>query len=344
MALLEDKKEAQAEQLLWKIISDSPNYEEAYVALLQRYRDAGSRESISRLIRTWLAADPFNVNARLLQISELMSQRRPNIDLAERSLIGLFREEPDNLAVVSALGQFYQRVGRPEEAVRRLEEECEKRPLNRAATEWLVGYYDAQKQEADAVRVLDRMHGAARDDIDQLYFIAGLYGRIDQKQSSERILEEILRLDPQNIPASNDLGYSWADAGRNLPEAESLIRAAVAAEPENAAYLDSLGWVLYKRAKFDEAQGCLKQATQLLGRPDPVVLDHLGDVLYRLEQTQEAGKIWRQSLDGMPANLAGRDELINLKSHLKAKIQQLEAGQPVNVAPLVAVPTSQAKK
>ena len=61
-------------------------------------------------------------------------------------------------------------------------------------------------------------------------------------------------MDPRHAAASNDLGYTWADEGKNLDGAERLVRVAVDAEPDNQSFLDSLGWVLYKRSKFSEAQ------------------------------------------------------------------------------------------
>ena len=78
--------------------------------------------------------------------------------------------------------------------------------------------------------------------------------------------------------ASNDLGYEWTDQGKNLSAAESLIRTAVAAEPDNQSFLDSLGWVLYKRGKFDEARKYLELAVGPAAFPDPVVLDHLAHI------------------------------------------------------------------
>ena len=122
-----------------------------------------------------------------------------------------------------------------------------------------------------------------------------------------------------------------------------MIRRAVIAEPENSAYLDSLGWVLYKRGQFEEAHRHLDAAIKHVDRADPVVLDHLGDVLYRLNQHEQAMKTWKLSLTRVDDSGPNREDLKTLKLQLRAKIKQQEAGQPVNVAPIAGKPETQAK-
>ena len=165
---------------------------------------------------------------------------------------------------------------------------------------------------------------------------------------TEQTLQMALKVDPQNAGANNDLGYEWADAGTHLPEAESMIRRAIELEPDNGAYLDSLGWVLYKRGEFDESRRYLEKAVLPAGDADPVVLDHLGDDLYRLNQNADAKMRWKTSLNKVEERLKTRqqdatagdsangpgDELGPLQLHLQQKLKQVEQGSPVNVAPV----------
>ena len=122
---------------------------------------------------------------------------------------------------------------------------------------------------------------------------------------------------------------------QNLPQAESLIRQAVAAEPANLSFLDSLGWVLYKRGKFREAKPNLERAAADVAETDPVVLDHLGDVLYRLGDRDAASKQWEQAGAKLAKEAAGRDDLKQLKADLARKSAQLKANEPVTVSPVV---------
>jgi len=139
------------------------------------------------------------------------------------------------------------------------------------------------------------------------YAQAGAYWAAKKIAEAEALLRAILDDDPDNAAACNDLGYHLADQGRNLDEAERLIRHAIAmdrldnrkagsAEPDNAAYLDSLGWVLFRQGKFAEAKVELQKAAALPGgESDPVVWDHLGDVLFRLNDKVKAKAMWEQA-------------------------------------------------
>ena len=105
-------------------------------------------------------------------------------------------------------------------------------------------------------------------------------------------------------PALNFLGYSWADKGLRLAEARDMIERALAADPDNAAYLDSLGWVLFRLGKPKEALPRLEKAASLLqDEPDATVWDHLGDVLEALGRGKEAREAWdkAEKLESTPS-------------------------------------------
>lgn len=120
------------------------------------------------------------------------------------------------------------------------------------------------------------------------------------------LFKKSIELDPALAArACNYLGYMWADRGENLAEAEQLIRRALEAEPENGAFLDSLGWVLFRQGRTDEALQELLRATDRLAHdPDPVVWEHLGDVYEKLEKISEAVHSWQKSLQLDPQNPA----------------------------------------
>jgi tetratricopeptide (TPR) repeat protein len=139
-----------------------------------------------------------------------------------------------------------------------------------------------------------------------------LYSERNDWPRAEDQLQIILKADPNDALANNDLGYIWADQGRNLEEAERLIRKAIdlareqsrvafSAEQEedgeNAAYLDSLGWVLFRRGKLKEAIVWLEKAAELTrGDEDPTIWDHLGEVYFQLQDAAKARTAWRKAL------------------------------------------------
>jgi tetratricopeptide (TPR) repeat protein len=136
---------------------------------------------------------------------------------------------------------------------------------------------------------------------------ASAYWGAKKTTDAEALLRAILDDDPDDAAACNDLGYQLADQGRNLDEAERLVRHALAVdrverrksgtvESENAAYRDSLGWVLFRRGDLAGAKSELEKAVSLpTGEVDPVVWDHLGDVLFRLNDKPKAKAMWEKA-------------------------------------------------
>jgi len=133
--------------------------------------------------------------------------------------------------------------------------------------------------------------------------------RSGEHAQAEKHFRACLALDGEHAPALNYLGYMWAERGENLEESETLIRRALAREPENYAYLDSLGWVLYQQGRYHEALAPLEQAAQLSAEtPDAVIEEHLGDVLEKLGRRAEAVKAWERAavLEGASDELAAK--------------------------------------
>ncbi len=136
-----------------------------------------------------------------------------------------------------------------------------------------------------------------------------------QHDKAEEQLLLILTDDPDDATANNDLGYLWADRNKKLDEAEKRIRRALEldrrqrqsnkslrvgldSDRDNAAYVDSLGWVLFRKGDWTGARRELEKARTLpTGDDDPAVWDHLGDVYFRLKETAKAEQAWKKALE-----------------------------------------------
>lgn len=129
---------------------------------------------------------------------------------------------------------------------------------------------------------------------------------------AERVGREALALAPEAAPLLNFLGYLLADHDRRLSEAESLIRRALEQEPDNGAYLDSWGWVLFRLGRPEEARKVLERAVDATGG-DPVVHEHLGDVYVKLALPDLARRQYRASLASDGDNQKLRSKLDALK-------------------------------
>jgi tetratricopeptide (TPR) repeat protein len=150
----------------------------------------------------------------------------------------------------------------------------------------LIERFDATHTSQEARQVLRE----ARLVLSNIYVI-----KKDIPQAEEW-LEQVLDEFPEDAGAMNDLGYLWADQGKNLARALEMARFAVEADPDNHSYHDSLGWALYKLEKYAEALDWLKKAASD-EEPDAVILDHLGDCHLKLGQKPEALAAWRKALE-----------------------------------------------
>jgi tetratricopeptide (TPR) repeat protein len=134
------------------------------------------------------------------------------------------------------------------------------------------------------------------------YFELGAaHERAGKIPESEKYFEQCLSLSPDFPPALNYLGYMWAERGTNLVRARNMIERALKADPTNAAYLDSLGWVLFKQGDAKAALEPIRKAVELNEEPDATLYDHLGDIYAALNQRDKAREAWRKALEIEPS-------------------------------------------
>lgn len=150
-----------------------------------------------------------------------------------------------------------------------------------------------QQGEFEAgIALLEGLLDGTDEDLEVHYQLGVHYGSHGDVERALQSMQRVLEIDPDNANALNYIGYSWAERGENLDEAERLIRRAIEISPEDGYITDSLGWVYYKMAEnhfanqrrdealrlLEKAQEQLMQAAELTGG-DSVVSEHLGDVL-----------------------------------------------------------------
>ena len=150
---------------------------------------------------------------------------------------------------------------------------------------------------------------------------AGLYD-----QAAE-LFKRSVQLDPADAAeAYNYLGFMWADQNTHLDEAEDYIKRALAADPENGAYLDSIGWLHYRRGQYEQALAELLNAAQVLKADDPTVFEHIGDAYEKLQKMPEALDYWQRSLALDQANK-------KLAAKIAAAKTKLSTGAPASAPP-----------
>jgi len=213
------------------------------------------------------------------------------------------------------LGYYLTQAGRLPDAVAVLETAFKKWPKNPEVGYFLGLGYDDLGQPAKAAPVLEAVATIEPTSRDARFQLAAVYEKLDRIEESIREFHVLLSSHPDDAQALNYLGYSLADRSRDLPEALGLIERAVALDPKNGAYLDSLGWAHFRLGRSTEALAELKASLAALNGDD-AVWDHLGDVYQVLKDSDSAWTAWKQSLLLKPGQRSVADKLVKVEGDM----------------------------
>jgi pentatricopeptide repeat protein len=254
-----------------------------------------------------------NLKGRVQEIMIQALAKAGKFEEAEKLVDNLIKANKDLWLLLEVKAQVLREAGRYDDAVKVYEQ-------------YLERIKNAKELKEEARKELD---AEAR------YALSGVYVELNQIDKADDQLKKLLDEYPDNPTFNNDLGYIWADHDMYLEESEKLVRKALEQErkqtiknqpdvkpedlKENAAYLDSLGWVLFKQKKYKEAKEYLEKATQ--GGPEGQhieIFDHLGDTLLKLGQKAEAVATWKKGLE-LPLN-GKRDQ--QRKGEVEKKVKE----------------------
>ena len=238
--------------------------------------DLGGRAS-AQIVDTWRLAKEF---PKALAESETAIQKYPG-----------------DRVVRAVRASVLAEVGRGEEAAAEL-----RKLLNGKSDRetWisLAQVYEKLKNYAEMAKAIDAAEklSQTKDEKESIAFMRGaMYEKLKKFDAAEAEFRKVLELNPKNSSALNYLGYMFADQNTRLQEAHDLIQRALEEEPNNGAYLDSLGWVYYRMGKLEQAESNLRRALERFAK-DPTIHDHLGDVYFKQGRLKEAIDEWQISL------------------------------------------------
>lgn len=126
--------------------------------------------------------------------------------------------------------------------------------------------------------------------------LADVQTDLDRWDDAKRSYDRALRLDPANHNAMNNFAYNLSLQGEELDRALDLAEEAISYQPENAAYLDTIGWIYFKRGEYEEAREFIQRSVDT-GESGPEVYEHLGDVHEALGNIDEAIRWWNKALE-----------------------------------------------
>ncbi|EDL56706.1 tetratricopeptide repeat protein [Gimesia maris] len=230
---------------------------------------------------------------------------------------------PQRINLLYFLADARERNGETEAAIKVNEEARQaapKFPLLDYQHAWI--YYHSHDWEKAIVQMQKfiKKYPEQKERVYQVkMMLSNTYVQQGEIGKGEAVLEEMLADDPENPSINNDLGYLYADQGKNLEKAEKMIRIALKSEPDNMAYLDSMGWVLFKLERYQEAAEYLEKASKLPGGGDSTILDHLADCYHKLNKTKEANELWKKALEEAQQSSPADPKLID---QLQKKLNQ----------------------
>ncbi len=205
--------------------------------------------------------------------------------------------QPGNQHLLRLEAEALRQSGKGDEGTALLADALARRPDDLASYTALAEFEAARERYEAALSVLARAGEKFPGDLTVSFVAASVYERQKRFADAERKFREVLAKDPLHAPALNYLGYMLADRGERLDEAVGYIKRALAADPYNGAYLDSLGWAYFRQNKLDLADQNLSKAAAQRVR-DSAIQDHYGDLLFKLGRYQEAVSVWQRALGG----------------------------------------------
>ncbi len=257
-------------------------------------------------LRLALYLDPDHALA-LVTLADLF-ERLKRVDRA----IEVFNRIPDSSPVRQSadiqIGLGLEQLGKGEEAVKHLEALMKERPDDIEVITALGNVLRARKRYAEAAEVytkaVERIGEPNRGHWTLFYFRGSAYERAKLWAKAEADLKKALELVPDSQPNGksqvlNYLGYSWVDMGMNIDEAFAMLKRAIDLNPRDGMIIDSLGWGYYRLGRYEDAVRELEKAVEL--KPgDPVINDHLGDAYWKVGRKLEARFQWQHAKDSNP--------------------------------------------
>jgi tetratricopeptide (TPR) repeat protein len=311
-------KLTEAKRLFEKEVENDPYQIAAMVGLIRISEKIGNIE-LEKKWRFMLATSYYNLRGYDKALKE--AEKVKAIDagfLENRYLLGdiynamgrtreaiaeyeYFRDKAEEKGdVFIKLGISYDEIGEHHLAIESFCRAVEQSPQNAELYYFLGIEYRIVRDYLNAVEAFKKAIDLNNSDAKYYFNLGVSYERLGKIDEAIIYLDKSVQLDDSNAPALNYLGYLLADKGIRLAEAKLLIEKALAIDPFNGAYLDSMGWVYYRLAEYVKARDYIEDAVQYMDKTDAenyLIYEHLGDVYYKLGEYRKAVEAWERAIE-----------------------------------------------
>ncbi|MCL2646662.1 MAG: tetratricopeptide repeat protein [Phycisphaerales bacterium] len=328
-----------AEASLRRIAIEHPDDVEVLSLLAQLRQVLGlSREAVSLLEESLRKNPSPDLTASLARLYREQKKTSEALDLTAR----LMAEHPDDESYVLVHAAELMAQQKSADAITVLSQAIGKFPKSSELPPYLARLQVEFANPADdggGVATMQNFITRTGETAARLYTLSHLQSAAGQDAQAQATLQRILTLMPDHTGANNDLAYAWTNAHKNLDQAQLMLEKALNNEPNNSAFLDSLGWLYYKQGHFDKAVAILEKAITLPRGTEPDVLQHLADSLYRLGKKAEATARFRQAQNLLQQALASSSlspEQRKVKTYLDSILSALNNNQEPKLTPTAA--------
>jgi tetratricopeptide (TPR) repeat protein len=258
------------------------------------YFAMGNHDKAIAIYQEMAKEDPKRANPRIVDAYRLSKQFDKALEFGKEQ----FEKDP-GIEIGYSYARALADAGKPKQGAEIVVKLLQTEPDNIDLYVLLSQIYLQDKRYAEAEKILRRAQEKTSDseNSERLKFqLATVYEKQQEMDRAESVLREILKANPQSAGALNYIGYMLADRGIRLEEAVKYVREALAIEPQNGAYLDSLGWAFFKLNDLANAEKYLLEAIAFV-KDDPTIEDHLGDLYFKTGDLKKAEEYWKKSIN-----------------------------------------------
>lgn len=216
------------------------------------------------------------------------------------------------------ISYLYKIQGDYNSAISSIEKGIELSPDHAPFYPLYASYLDDTKQYDKAVVMLKNATKRFPEN-DQLYFFLGsMHDKVGDKESTILSMKRTIEINPDHVQALNYLAYTYADLNRELDEAYGMAKKALSLKPNDVFIQDTVGWIYYKKGKYEEAMKILESAFAAKS-DESVIAEHLGDTYYKLKLPQKAKNMYQKAVKH-------ETDSENIKK-IEAKISSIESAE-----------------
>ncbi len=187
-----------------------------------------------------------------------------------------------------------RRDGKEDEAIQILQSSLKAKPEVSSLYQYLAEIYRDRKDYKQALEILRKGIGRTSDKEQLLYLLGVTQDKAGQFEEAIKTMRKVMEMNPKNPSPVNYIGYSYADRGIKLEEAQDLIQKALSLKPDDGFIMDSLGWVYYQKGDLDKALQIISKAHHMVPK-EATIAEHLGDVYLKKKEKNEALKYFREA-------------------------------------------------